>query len=331
MFINAQSPTIRGDNMGRPRKAIVEYRIYELSRQFPIILLDGENWHISDIKNKRLHFHNCFEIGMCHTDSGTMVFEDANQPFYAGDITCVPKQIAHTTYSSKGTKSLWSYLFIDFQHFINDSIAKENMSASDKVQDLDFYLIFNQEKYPRLYFYISNIFEEMRSKRTGYKMVVGTLVHTLYYYLMRLKDSLDEKNEAGYASLHQLAPALNYINDNYSSRLYIDSLAEMCNLSTTHFRRTFLSVMGYTPHYFINKLRIDNACELLLSTSNNIISISEAVGFFSVSSFNRCFMQMLGVTPKFYRNNHGVEQRPANPKIMPYSGWTSAEDLKAED
>ncbi len=317
--------------MGRPRKAIVEYRIYELPKQFPIILLDGEDWHISDIKNKRLHFHNCFEIGMCHTDSGTMIFEDADLSFSAGDIACVPKQIAHTTYSSKGKKSLWSYLFIDFHHFMFENTSHESLSEAEQIQSLDFYLMFNEDKYPRLYFCITNIIEEMRAKKDGYKMVVDTLLRTLYYYLLRIKDSLNEKKDPGYSSLHQLAPALNYINSNYTSRIYIDSLAQMCNLSATHFRRTFLSVMGYTPHYFINKLRIDNACELLLSTSNNIISISESVGFFSISSFNRCFMQLLGVSPRFYRNNRGVSKRPVNPRIMAYSGWTSAEDLPAEE
>ena len=45
--------------MGRAPHQIVEYRIYELSPQLPVIVLSGEQWRISDTLSGRLHFHNC--------------------------------------------------------------------------------------------------------------------------------------------------------------------------------------------------------------------------------------------------------------------------------
>jgi len=316
--------------MGRPRKAVVEYRIYDLPQEFPIILLDGENWHISDVRNKRLHFHNCFEIGVCHTESGTMVFDNAEIHFSAGDVTCIPKYIMHTTYSTKGTKSLWSYLFLDFHRILGDAALPEGIFKNNH-PNIDFYHMFSRDKSSRIYFYAMSIIEELREKKPGYEMVVRSLVHSLYYELLRLRDSQNFKGAAGTSNHLSLAPALNYINDNYTKRLYIDTLAKMCNLSPTHFNRIFLSVMGVTPHYFINRLRINNACELLLTTSDSILSISEAVGFFSISSFNRCFLQTMGVSPRTYRNTRGVDEIPKSRCILPYSGWTQAEDLSPDD
>lgn len=317
--------------MARPRKAVVEYRIYDLPQQFPIILLDGKDWHISDVKNKRLHFHNCFEIGVCHTDSGTMVFEDAEYHFRAGDVTCVPKHIVHTTFSTKGTKSLWSYLFLDFHRLWGDAVLPQGVFEHNHSNSIDFYHLFNRDEYPRIYFYAISIIEELREKKLGYEMIVRSLLHALYCELMRMRDSENLIGGEGTSKVYPFAAALNYISDNYTSRLYIDDLAKMCNLSTTHFRRVFLSVMGFTPHYFINTLRIEKACELLLTTSNSILSISEIVGFGSISSFNRCFLQTIGVSPRAYRNSRGVDERPQSRCILPYSGWTQAEDLSPNE
>ena len=313
--------------MARPRKAEVEYRIYDLPQQFPIILLDGKGWHISDIKNKRLHFHNCFEIGVCHTDSGTMIFEAAEYPFRAGDVTCVPRHIAHTTYSTKGTKSLWSYLFLDFHRLLGDAVVPAGTFDHDPSHDINFYRLFNRDSYPRIYFCAISVIEELREKKPGYEMVTRSLLHALYYELLRQRDSQDLKDEEGPLTVYSLAAALNYISNNYSGRLYIENLAKLCNLSVTHFRRVFLSVMGFTPHCFINALRIEKACELLLTTTDSVLSIAEAVGFFSVSSFNRCFLKSMGVSPRTYRNTRGTDEKPKSRCILPYSGWTHAEDL----
>ena len=92
--------------MGRKSRTIVEYRSYALPVSFPIIILTGDRWHISDIPSKRLHFHNCLELGMCHEGHGTLVFYDTPLEFNAGDVTCISQNVPHTTYSAKGSASL---------------------------------------------------------------------------------------------------------------------------------------------------------------------------------------------------------------------------------
>ena len=89
--------------MARRARQVIEYRVYELNIDFPALLLDGEQWHISDVKSKRLHFHNCLEIGVCHTNSGTLLVRDEPYTFHAGDVTLLPRHVPHTTYSARGT------------------------------------------------------------------------------------------------------------------------------------------------------------------------------------------------------------------------------------
>lgn len=100
--------------MARTQKSILEYRIYDLPPQLPLIGFIGERWRISDTLSGRLHFHNCLEIGLCRSDSGILGFADGQIPFTAGDVTLIPRYLPHTTCSSPGTRSLWCYLFVDF-------------------------------------------------------------------------------------------------------------------------------------------------------------------------------------------------------------------------
>lgn len=101
--------------MAKPKSNITEYRSYYLPLQFPVLLLSGDYWKISDIPSGRLHFHNCLEIGLCHSNGGTMEFNGKLLTFKTGDVTVIPRNIPHTTYSNTGTESHWSYLFLDPQ------------------------------------------------------------------------------------------------------------------------------------------------------------------------------------------------------------------------
>lgn len=91
----------------------MEYRNYYLPADFPVLVLTGGHWKISDIPSSRLHFHNCLEIGLCHSHSGTMKFYSEPMSFKEGDVTCIPRNIPHTTYSDQGTESRWSYIMFD--------------------------------------------------------------------------------------------------------------------------------------------------------------------------------------------------------------------------
>lgn len=99
--------------MSRPPRTVIEYRNYELPADFPIQMLSGENWRISDVPSGVLHFHNCLEIGLCESDGGFLGFRGEQRAFRAGDVTIISGDVPHTTWSDPGTASKWSYLHLD--------------------------------------------------------------------------------------------------------------------------------------------------------------------------------------------------------------------------
>ena len=306
--------------MGKPKKTITEYRQYDLSPDFPVLVLHGDRWQISDVKSDRLHFHNCLEIGVCHSHSGYMDFGEETRVYKAGDFTMIARNLPHTTYSSPGGKSLWSYIFVDLEMFFKNQAF---LNTTGKFVSPIGYFMGNKEDYPKAYNYITSIIDELTNKRPGYIISVTGIMMALTIEINRLsEETSQDSNPIPNGSMLTIHPALNYIYDNYMHQFPIEVLADMCHLSVTHFRRLFNSIMGTSPLDFINTTRIDHACQLLQSTDQSVLEISEQVGFHSVSSFNRAFMKIMETSPREWRkkSNNG-EPVIKKQSVLEYRGW----------
>ena len=55
-----------------------------------------------------------------------------------------------------------------------------------------------------------------------------------------------------------------------------------------------------TPNEYINRLRINQAKELLTNTDMSVFEIAEAVGFSDQNYFGRVFKKQTGTSPKKY-------------------------------
>lgn len=335
--------------MSRRKKIITEYRHYSLPLNFPVLLLSGERWRISEKKSNRLHFHNCLEIGLCHSDSGIMEIEDTPMQFKAGDVTCIPRHLPHTTYSSPGEESLWSYIFVDpeelFRNLFNGS-AKNFESPMARIKN--YRHIMNKEEYPKVYFLVSSIIEELLEQKNNYQDSVRGLMLSLYIELLRIHyaentNPVENANRTENLKYNEvtktsentkpagkkendnilvISKALDFIHKNYMQSISIDDLADICHLSVSHFRRTFHEIMGAAPLDFLNSTRIDEACRLLRSTEESILTISEQVGFHSISSFNRSFMKLMGVPPRVWRKQTlQSEANSSKASILEFTGW----------
>lgn len=317
--------------MAKHKNVPTEYRNYYLPLSFPVLLLSGDHWRISDVTSMRLHFHNCLEIGVCHSDSGAMEFYGEPLPFREGDVTVVPRNVPHTTYSAKGTASLWSYLFIDpkalFRDFLPGTWKNWDLLAHNSST---YKFILNREEYPGVYETLMLAIKELENQKPGYQLSATGLLLSLYLSIYRIENADSNRDLAGgqagsaYGTLNSLsiAPALDYVENNYMKQFSIEFLAGLCHWSPTHFRRVFHDVMGTSPLDYVNNTRVMKSCDLLCNTQESILNISGMVGFQSVSSYNRCFIKIMGTSPREYRKQTTqTNQYAKNQSILQYSGW----------
>jgi len=98
-----------------------------------------------------------------------------------------------------------------------------------------------------------------------------------------------------------LKPAFEYIKNNYSKKISLDSMSNICNISSSYFSKLFNKCVGDNFNNYINIVRIDKACNLLVNTSLPITVIALDIGFEDSSYFNQVFKHLTGMTPTYYR------------------------------
>lgn len=103
-----------------------------------------------------------------------------------------------------------------------------------------------------------------------------------------------------------LESTIHYIFNNFEKPLRSDQLAKMAHMSTNHFHRKFKQITDLTLVQMLNDLRLERACNLLITSRLPIAVVSEQCGFSNVPYFNRRFLEKKGCQPRQFRlaNSH---------------------------
>jgi AraC-like DNA-binding protein len=104
-----------------------------------------------------------------------------------------------------------------------------------------------------------------------------------------------------------LAPAIDYIMENYARKLDVPALAALVSLSVKQFERRFKQEYGAVPVQYILRIRLDAARQLLAGTRLSIAQIGRETGFYDNSHFTHQFHKYTGLSPKAFRLKHGVQ------------------------
>lgn len=104
----------------------------------------------------------------------------------------------------------------------------------------------------------------------------------------------------------RIAAAAAYLRENCAQPLTIEEIARKCNLSKFHFIRVFRRFTGWTPYEYLTLVRIDEAKNLLTSTSLGLSEIAARTGYADAKSLIRAFRQHTEMTPAGYRKQFPV-------------------------
>ena len=110
------------------------------------------------------------------------------------------------------------------------------------------------------------------------------------------RTELDEK----YSRIKQ---AVTYLESNYTEDFSVETLAKLCSLSTTSFRRFFVECKGLSPVEYRNRLRIQKASELLKTGRYTVGEVAEQVGIRDIKYFGKLFKHHTGLTPSMLKKN----------------------------
>ena len=106
----------------------------------------------------------------------------------------------------------------------------------------------------------------------------------------------EEKNDL-------VAPAVKYLKTNFQKDVKLSHLADLCDLSPSYFSRLFNKSVGKSVSEYVKSLRLQRACDLLVSTDHTVVGIAAEVGYVDCGYFCKLFKKQFACTPLEYRKN----------------------------
>ena len=103
------------------------------------------------------------------------------------------------------------------------------------------------------------------------------------------------------AALARISAIVDFITEHCSTEISMADVCQRVGMTESSFSRYFRRATGNTFTNFVNRLRINRACQLLMETDRYISNVCYDVGFNNVANFNRRFLQIKGMTPKEFR------------------------------
>ncbi len=94
---------------------------------------------------------------------------------------------------------------------------------------------------------------------------------------------------------------LEYLSENYSDSITLETIAEKFNYNPVYISRLFVANAGVNFKFYLDNIRVRKATEMLLKTDMTVSEISSACGYDTIRTFNNVFKKVMGVTPSDIR------------------------------
>lgn len=156
-------------------------------------------------------------------------------------------------------------------------------------------------------------------------IIISVLLSLVIYQLINLRrknkilinnrksKSYKKKNKIITQTSNRLKPLITKLdaiqydeNIIFDEAITMEKLAKKLNTNRSYLSEAINHEYQISFSKWINQIRINKACDLLLNSSNDKYSleaIAGMVGFTSISSFNTNFKRHTGITPSYFRNH----------------------------
>lgn len=249
------------------------------------------------------HNHDFYELNIIMRGSGTHQIENAHVKVDVGDVFIIPPLMVHSYYDTKNLDVYHVLLHKDF--IINNQKENEGIPGFFQLVEIEPFLRQNFSKKTFLHLSHGQILQ-LKSELSfieensiyDTEEMLPLKKHTTWkilYWLSGLlfKQIYEERKKSLNKYEIEIVKILEYIHQNYDSKITIDLLCQKTFLSRSTFLRSFRSVCECTPIEYINRYRCKKALEMI---ENNCISkteIAHCCGFYDLSHMERTMKQLL--------------------------------------
>lgn len=261
--------------------------------------------HGYPFRTVRWHFHPECELHHVVTTSGRYFVGDFIGSFEPGNLVLTGPNLPHNWVSdiAPGAQVPLRSRVLQFSEgFITDAIAlmPELGCFRDTLERSRSGVLFAPATSRQLGPMLEELVDARGARRIEIFMgVIGALSRAADTRLLTSAGYLPDPSGFMSAGINE---ALAYINENLTEPFDETDLARIAGLSAGAFSRSFRRHTGLALVRFVNRLRVNLACQLLMGDADvKITEVCFASGFNNISNFNRQFLAQKGMTPSRFR------------------------------
>lgn len=260
----------------------------------------------------RWHFHPEYEIHHVVATAGRYFVVDFIGTFEPGNLVLTGPNLPHNWVSDiSGPVPLRSRVLQFTAEFIADAMAlfPELGACADLLEVSRRGALFSPATAAAAAPLLAELVTAQGIRRI--EVFLGLLGHLSRGDVTSLTSSRYLPDPSGFMSTG-INEALAYINANLTEPFAESDLARIAGLSPATFSRSFRRHTGQALVRYVNRLRINLACQLLMGTGDlKIADVCFSSGFNNISNFNRQFLAQKGMTPSRFRDLLAENQPPA--------------------
>lgn len=134
-------------------------------------------------------------------------------------------------------------------------------------------------------------------------------VREIYHFMIKRIEIIVDyiRENRRYSSEVVVKKIVDYIDENYSQDLSLNTMADFVKLSPNYVSKLFKETIGQGLKDYVREVRMKKAAELILSTDLSFEVLSKQVGFESSRTFYRNFSIYYNMTPNEYRTKNSSD------------------------
>lgn len=258
-----------------------------------------------------LHWHFCCEMIFIHSGEQQVNIGGSSLNLQSGDLIYIHPQQVHEFINTAPEGSDLSLLKFNTSLLLSrDPYDAESRYFRPFLPESGYRCLTFPGGGKKMAEYPQKIIAEEEAARFGFETRMRNLICQL---ISELADSVTPFPMSSVSlstrEQEQFNYLLQYLSEHYAENGLMEQALEICNLSYSNFAAKFKRMYGKTFTEYLNHIRVSNARQMLLNSSDSVGLIAEACGYHDPGYFSRIFRQITGVSPLAYR----TEQEKRHP------------------
>ncbi len=251
------------------------------------------------------HYHDNYEISFITEGSGKRIVADSIEEFQPGDLVFIGRNIPHVWIADKDydapTQRKLEMVYLQF----SDDALNTGLLALPEFQYVAKALILS-ERGIRIKDQTLNEVSDLMLQLPYLNSFDRMIVFLELMNIIGKSDSLVQLASNDYISKRfttknkRIETIHQYLMNNYREEIDLEKIADLVSMAEGSLCRFFKIQMGMTIFEYLNKIKVDLACKLLMDKKLSMSDVALDSGFNNISHFNKQFKRITNTSPLKY-------------------------------